>query len=60
MLMRIVLFLLLGIGLLLVGSWALTYLVTPVDFRPGVAQFVLAVVLLVGLGVLMLRRRHAR
>jgi hypothetical protein len=59
-LIRSVLFLVLGIGLLLVGSWVLTYLVTPVDFRPGATPVVLAVALVVGIVVIVLRGRHAR
>ena len=60
MLMRYLLFLLLGIGLLVVGRWALEYLVTPGFFRPGAAQLVGAFVLVAPIAVLVLRGRHAR
>lgn len=57
--MRYLLFLLLGIGLLVVGRWALEYLITPVFFRPGAAPLVLTVVL-AAIAVFVLRGRQAR
>jgi len=60
MLIRYAAFLLLGVGLLFAGLWARDYLITPVFFRPGAVQVILAVVLVVGITAFMLRRGEAR
>lgn len=55
---RFVGYLLLGVGLVILAKWAVTYLVSPDFFRPGVGQVVFVVALFATvIGVRQLRVR---